>query len=380
MDVAIVYNEPTLPPGHRDFEQEAGVLESVAAFEEALSGGGHEVWRLAVGDSVPALVERLCARRPQVIVNFCEAFAGKTAGEAHLAALFELLAIPYTGSPPECLALVRDKARTKWLVGGAALGRVPFVFVNADDLLPKEPLTWWLGNGPLFVKPAAEDASLGISQDSVVSDWNALERQVERVASQFGSVLIEPFVDGREFNVGVISLVGDPPLGGTRLGREAAPEPQTKPHRGFPLWNAWPYIASRGEMATCLPLAEIEFRVGVDMKWPIVTYDGKWAAGSAADRATPVRCPAEVDEALAVQIRQVALAAFRVTGCRDYARVDLRVGQQGKPYVLEVNANPDAGPNAGLATALKAAGIEYAEFALQLVETAASRGNRAPAR
>jgi D-alanine-D-alanine ligase len=341
MDVAILYNEPTLPPEHRDFEQESGVLESVAAFEEALGGAGHNVWRLGVGDSVRTVVERLSERRPQVIVNFCEAFAGQTAGEPHLAAMFELLGIPYTGSPPECLALVRDKARTKWLLAGAGLPTAPFVSVMPGDPLPQQPLSTWLANGRLFVKPAAEDASLGISQESVVADWQALERQVERV-SPYGRVLVEPYIDGREFNIGVIAL----------------PELE------------------------CLPLAEIEFRTGSEMRWPIVTYDGKWAAGSAADRATPVHCPADVECALADRIRETALAAFQVTGCRDYARVDLRVDRAGNIFILEVNANPDAGPQAGLARALEAWGIEYRQFAERLVAIAAARdlhsGDRQP--
>jgi D-alanine-D-alanine ligase len=352
MRIAIVYNEPTLSPGHRDFEQEAGVLESVAAFEEALAAGAHDVWRLGVGDSVPVIVARLSERRPDAIVNFCEAFAGDTAAEPHLAALFELLGIPYTGSPPECLALVRDKARTKRLLAGAGLPIAPFVLLNPGEPLPKQPLSTWLESGPLFVKPAAEDASLGISQESVVADRGATERQVERV-SQYGPVLIEPFIDGREFNVGVIALIGVPPLGGgspAKAGTRTV-EPQ------------------------CLPLAEIDFQTGADIRWPIVTYDGKWAAESVADRATPVRCPADVDGELASRIRETVLAAFKITGCRDYARVDLRVDPSGSIFILEVNANPDASPNAGLARALTAAGITYRDFAQRLVETAASRGS-----
>jgi D-alanine-D-alanine ligase len=355
MDVAILYNEPTLPPGHPDLGQEAGVLESVAAFEDALGDGGHDVRRLGVGDSVRGIVERLSDQRPQVIVNFCEAFAGQTVGEPHLAALFELLGVPYTGSPPECLALVRDKARTKWLLAGAGLPTAPFVLLRPGDPLPQQPLATWLATGRLFVKPADEDASLGISQESVVADWQALERQVERV-SPYGRVLVESYIDGREFNVGVIALG----------------------HVAESLRDSC--SASRRDAAKCLPIAEIEFRTGSEMRWPIVTYDGKWSAGSAADRSTPVRCPADVDSELADRIREIALAAFRVTGCRDYARVDLRVDRAGDIFILEVNANPDVGPNAGLARALGAAGIEYREFALRLVETAAERrvGVRSP--
>ena len=117
-------------------------------------------------------------------------------------------------------------------------------------------------------------------------------------------------------------------------------------------------------------MAEIEFRTSGDNRWPIVTYDGKWSTGSDADRATPVRCPANVDESLAGAVETQALTAFQITGCRDYAGVDLRVDREGNIFILEVNAGPDAGPNAGLARALKAAGIEYRDFATPLVATA----------
>ena len=268
-----------------------------------------------------------------MIVNYCEGFAGQTAGEPHLAALWELLRIPYTGSPPECLALVRDKAHTKWLLAGAGLPTASFVRVDAGEPPPREPLTTWLADGPLFVKPAAEDASLGIAAESIVADWPALSRQVESVTARYGNALVERDIDGREFNVGVIALAE----------------------------------------LQCLPLSEIEFRIGEKLPWPIVTYAGKWEPGSAADRSTPVRCPADVDPGLAATIRRIALAAYRLTGCRDYARVDLRVDRGGNVFILEVNANPDAGPKAGLARALQAAGIGYDDFIERLVATAARR-------
>ena len=124
------------------------------------------------------------------------------------------------------------------------------------------------------------------------------------------------------------------------------------------LWNC--------RRLTVLPLAEIEFRISANAKWPILTYDGKWSHNSNDDLATPVRCPANVEADLARHIEQTALAAYRVTGCRDYARVDLRMDSSGRVFVLEVNANPDIGPDAGFARMLRARGIRYEEFANQL--------------
>ncbi|HEY2146916.1 MAG TPA: hypothetical protein VGH32_03200 [Pirellulales bacterium] len=333
MHIAIVFNEPTLPSEHSDYEQEAGVLESVTAFEATLRRRGYSVCEIGLGGSIVPTIDRIANERPGVVVNLCEGIGGHTAGEAHFAALLETLRIPYTGCPPECLGLVRDKACTKWLLRGAGLPTTPFVRIELGETVPRQPLEVWLAGGPLFVKPSDEDASLGIGPESVVTDWPALELQVERVAARYGAVLVEPYIDGREFNVGIFEL------------------PDLK----------------------CLPLAEVEFQTGGGLKWPIVTYEGKWAAGSAADRATPVRCPADIEPQLADRIREAALGAYRVTGCRDYARVDLRVDRAGNIFILEVNANPDAGPNAGLARMLAAAGISLDDFVERLVVTAAAR-------
>jgi len=336
LNITILYNKPALPPDHPAYGQEAGVLESVAAFRAALASAGHAVSEFALADSLGALIDAIAARRPDVIVNFCEEFGGTTAGEIYVAGLLETFKIPYTGSPPECLALGRDKARAKWLLAGAGLPTAPFVRVNRGEPLPEKQLSEWLTEGPLFVKPASEDASLGIDHDSVVSDWPALRRQTATTLDRFGAALIERYIDGREFNISVVAL----------------PELQV------------------------LPLAEIEFQVGPDqLRWPIVTYQGKWDMEGVEDLATQSRCPADVEPTLAEAIGTAAIQAFRLLGCRDYARVDMRVDRTGRIFILEVNANPDAGPRAGFAKALRVGGIEYNEFVQRLVATAARRAS-----
>jgi len=334
VNITILYNKPARPPDHPAYEQEAGVLESVNAFREVLVADGHAVSEFALADSLGALIDAVDSQRPDVIVNFCEEFGGTTAGEIYVAGLLETFKIPYTGSPPECLALGRDKARTKWLLAGAGLPTAPFVRINRGEPLPEKLLTDWLAEGRLFVKPASEDASLGIDHDSVVSDWAATQRQAAAIADRFGAALIERYIDGREFNIGVVTL----------------PELQV------------------------LPLAEIEFHVGPgQLRWPIVTYQGKWDMEGVEDLATQPRCPADVEPTLAAAITEAAAAAFRLLGCRDYARVDMRVDRAGRIFILEVNANPDAGPRAGLAKALRVAGIEYNDFVRRFTATAAAR-------
>jgi D-alanine-D-alanine ligase len=332
MHVLVLYNQPLLQPDNPDSASEAGVLESVDAASSALSAAGHSVRRLGLASDIRDLWQAVGHSRPDAIVNFCEGFGGAPAAEPYVAGALELIGIPYTGSGPECLALVRNKARTKWILEGLGLPTAAFQMVSRDSKIPRAALTALLARGPVIVKPAAEDASLGIGPESVVSHMVALERQIGRVRERYGDVLVEQFISGREFNVGIV----------------AVPAPRA------------------------LPLAEIEFRNGV---LPVVTYEAKWSVGSEADLATQARCPAHVEPELADELCRVSLAAFTQLGCRDYGRVDLRVSAKGEIYVLEVNGNPDLAPTAGLARALRAAGISYDQFICQLVETAAARAS-----
>jgi D-alanine-D-alanine ligase len=334
MQILIVHNAPSLDWRHADYASEAGVLDSVAAISEALVARGHRVRRLAIGGTVMPLFEAIGEPTwPDVVVNLCESFAGSSAGEAHFAALLELIGVPYTGSPPETLALARRKAATKWLLAGAGLPTADFRWVRRDEVIRPDEFQSLLAAGPLLVKPAEEDASLGIGAESVVTTPEQLLSQVRRVQARYGHVLVERYLDGREFNVAVLAL----------------PQPQV------------------------LPLAEIEFGRDADCPWPIVTYDAKWVPDSKGWQSTPVVCPASVESALADQIRRVALAAFQVTQCRDYARIDLRLASDGQVHVLEVNANPDLGPTAGFARALTAFGLDYGDFAERLVRHALAR-------
>ena len=333
MRILILHNAPLIDPDHLDYAQEAGVLESVEAVAEALASRGHDLDRLALARDVETLVQLARgSSRPDVVVNFCEGFAGRAELEPHAAGLLDLLGLPYTGSPAEALAIARDKARTKYLLTGAGLPTPEFEIVETGEKSSKSMMAR-LATGPLFVKPAAEDASLGIGPESVVQTAAELAARVADIHRRYGAALVERFVDGREFNTSVIAL----------------PEPRV------------------------LPLAEVNFHREASGGWGIVTYDAKWTPDSAAWTGTPVTCPADVDGALATRLREVSLAAFRLLGCLDYARVDLRVDEAGQPYILEVNANPDIAPSAGFARSLAAAGTSYADFCERLVMNALAR-------
>jgi D-alanine-D-alanine ligase len=190
---------------------------------------------------------------------------------------------------------------------------------------------------PVIVKPAAQDASVGLDQGSVVATQHDLDERVAVLLDAYGPpVLVEQFIRGREINVALIE----------------APDLRV------------------------LPPSEILFTSTDPDYWPIVTYDAKWKPGSRDYEATPPRYPAEVTPRLRDKLAALSKEAFRLLGCRDYARVDFRVRPGGRPYILEVNPNPDFSPTAGLAGGLASAGLTHAGFAAALVQAALARGRK----
>jgi D-alanine-D-alanine ligase len=320
-----------LPPDHPDSASEADVAEVARAVAEALVRKKLDAWPVPIGRPLGMALGRLANPAPDVVFNLVEGFAGSSGGEAHVTGLLELLGLQYTGCPPESQALCRSKGRTKALLRGLGLPTAPFVIVRPGDPVPR-----WTGSWPVIVKPESEDASLGIDQGSVVSSAEGMVEGVARLRTSHGpEVLVETFLPGREFNVGVLDL----------------------------------------KTPQALPVAEVVYAPRAKV-WPILTYAAKWERGSADDLASPILCPAEVAPALEDRLRALAVEAFRVTGCRDYARIDFRLDEEGNPMILEINPNPDIGPAAGLNRAMKAAGLDHDATLAALVKQALARGAR----
>lgn len=332
MLVLVLYNEPVLPPEHPDAESEHEILYTVEVVSEHLSAAGFEVAHLGIDRDPAALLGGLSRHKPDVVFNLFEGLADHYDTEAHVVGLLEWLGLPFTGSGFQTLCLARSKPTTKLLLQGAGLP-TPAFFVVEDAPVAECPLDW-----PVIVKPADQDASVGLDQGSVVTDLDRLNERVAWLLRQYGPpVLVEQFVRGREINVGLIE------------------EPDLRP----------------------LPPSEILFEDPA--AWPIVTYDAKWKPGSPDYESTPPRYPADVSPALGRKLEDLAKRAFRLLGCRDYARVDFRVRAPSRPYILEVNPNPDFSPTAGLSGGLTSAGLTHAQFTVDLVHAALARHARAAA-
>jgi D-alanine-D-alanine ligase len=331
--ILVLHNQPVLPVHHPDADSEHEILFTAKIVRHTLTEAGYEVGTLGVGRDPAILLEKLRDIRPNVVFNLFEGLADTGDTEAHVAGILEWLEIPYTGCPYQTLCLARSKHITKHLLAGAGLPTAKF-FVAEDVPIEQCPLDW-----PVIVKPATQDASVGLDQGSVVTDRERLNDRIAYLLENYGPpVLIEEFIRGREFNVGIIEA---------------------------------------SELRV-LPVSEILFVDKDPDFWPIVTYDAKWKPGTRDYEATPPKYPARVAPRLRNKVEALAKRAFRLLGCRDYARVDFRV-RGSKPYILEVNPNPDFSPTAGLAGGLESAGISHTQFTIDLVQRALTRGGKASA-
>lgn len=329
--VAVVHNEPVLSTDHPDAASEADVLNVAGVVAEALERHGFEVSLIGAAPPLAGFVARLDAMAPDVVFNLAEGFGGRSTGATHLTSVFELLRLPYTGSPVESLAACQSKSRTLALIREHGLPSAPSFTWTPGQAVPELP---W--EGPAIVKPDEEDGSLGIDHSSVVQDRPALIERMEWLHAQYGGrVLVEAYLPGDEFNMGLVAL----------------PEP------------------------VALPVARIQFWDRPDV-WPIVTYAAKWDVDSEEDQATQAECPARIDPVLATRLSQMAVAAFCATSCRDYARVDFRLDARGEPTILEVNPNPDIGLGAGWARALRVSGRDHAATIAEITRQALARGGR----
>ena len=342
--VAVAYNAPVLPRDHPDAASEADVVEVARAVADALRIQSFEPILIPAKAPLNGFLEALDSAKPDLVFNLIEGFNGISAGATHLTSVFELLGLPYTGSPVEALAACVSKSRAKALLRGSGLpttdsyrleseGELSFainlLFPHALQGGEKDRI-----HSCYLVKPDAEDGSLGIDQSSVVTNAHELQLRVEFLLARYGGgVIVEPYLPGPEFNLGVI----------------AVPEPRA------------------------LAVAQIVFKPEIG-NWPILTYAAKWDEGSVADLASRPICPAPIDPSRAERLSTIAVAAFQATGCRDYARVDLRLDKNGEPMILEVNPNPDIGPNAGWARAARVSGFSYEEAIGAIAREALKRG------
>ncbi|MEX2155000.1 MAG: hypothetical protein WD825_16775 [Gemmatimonadaceae bacterium] len=298
------------------------ILQTVEAIETALTNEGNTVVRVPVMTD-GKWIDRIKRGRFDVAFNMCEGIDGVAELEPPVIGVLELFGVPYTGGSCYTTALCLRKHVVNALLSHAGLPVPPWITLRRGGRVRSVGY-------PAIVKPAAEDASIGVEQRSVVRTARALKARVEAMLVSFDDVIVQRYVEGRELNVGII---GD----------------------------------------TVLPIAEIDFTTMPKGLWPIVSYRSKWDTGSDEDLGSVPRCPAELPARVASEVRRVALDAWRLVGGHGYGRVDMRLDSNGHPWILEVNSNPDIAPDAGLARMAGIAGIEYATLVRTVCELGIAR-------
>jgi len=302
----------------------AAVLDSVGRVAEVLRQAGHSVQRVPAR---PGLRWLAACRRADVVVNLCEGVGAVSRAESLVAGALELAGVPYTGARPEVMVTCLRKPMANALLDARGIPVPRWIQPNGNRVPADFPL-------PAIVKPAAEDASVGISQQSIVTSRRGLTMRVAELSEQYDEVIVQQYIGGRELAVG---FVGD----------------------------------------QALPVSEIDFSAMPDGAWPILCFDAKWTPGSAEDAGSQPICPAPVSKGLQDRLTALARDAWRVVGGTGYGRVDFRVDEHGQPWVLEVNPNPDLSEDAGLARMARAVGWSYEDLVLRIVDLALADAERA---
>ena len=311
----------------RDLETDLETIDTAKAIAKNLRKAGldAETYTVYTLRDVDRLIEK---HDPDdfLFFNLCEHLQGRATDDVKITTRLDKMGITYTGAPTATLRRSLDKGRAKQILQKYDVPTAPFqVFERADEAI-QVPL-------PAIVKPIAEDASMGITRESVVFDEAHLRDRVQYILDVYHEpALAEEYIIGREFNVG--------------------------------LWG--------NGVTHILPVAELSFAQWKNPYQQFCHFDAKWNPESPEYQSMPVICPAEVDESIAERIRDVAHRSYHALGCRDYARVDMRV-RDGVPYVLEVNPNPCLASDAGFFNAARVAGYSYPKMVTQIVEWAWGR-------
>jgi D-alanine-D-alanine ligase len=343
--VAVVYNEPEPEMYIKTGSEEDKEPEFKTYFEvdkttpmeefdyiaKKLENVGFLAYTLNIKDNLELMLSNLKKEKPDIIFNFVEIYKENSRLEMNIVGLYELLGIPYTGAPAMALANCQNKILAKRLLRTGGI-RIPhFYIVSAKSARYVHNLKY-----PLLVKPAFEDASVGIENESIVYNGKQLRKRIEYVLKHFQQpALVEEFIEGRELNVAV--------MGDKRL--------------------------------RVLPISEIDFSAMPDHLHNIVSYQAKWDPHHESYHKTIPICPAPLPKNIERKAKEVAFKAFKVMGCRDYARVDIRLAKDNKLYVLEVNPNPDITEGAGFMRSAEYSGMTYAQALKRIVKYALGRSN-----
>jgi D-alanine-D-alanine ligase len=347
-------NAPHFPGMADDHWDDLDSEKTVEALRGAIEAGGHQCV-FHEGDA--SLYDKLRADRPDICFNICEGHFGD-GREAQVPALLEMLRLPYTGSKVLTLALALDKPMTKRVLMWHDLPTPPMQTFES----PQEPLDDDMVF-PLFVKPAREGTGMGVSAKSIVKDEAELREQLEYIIQRYQqTALVERYIAGREVTVGLVGNISG--IATRRLpSRFSGADKRDYSEAGLAALKA-------GGM-TFLPPMEVDLT-------PYQETDAVYSNRLKTDLADQIGylCPAPLEPEQVRELNWLTAAVFRVTGCRDVARVDFRLDEHDhyRPYILEVNPLPGLAPIiSDLVIEAAAIGIGHTELVNLILEAAIMR-------
>ena len=343
MKIAVVFNEsfPQITDHYgksspnefkeTDFykNRDSDLIAEYQYIADLLIKSGYDSYILNLLDNIDILFTDLEKNKPDVIFNLVEIFHEKSSLEKSFAGVLELLSIPYTGSDPIALGLCQNKNLTKRILSTYGINTPSFKLITKVSKIYRSGFDY-----PIIVKPAMEDASIGIENESIVFNHHELKERIDYVLTKHKQpALIEQYIEGRELNLAVIG----------------------------------------SKNPKVLPISEIDFSEMPNTSHNIVSFQAKWVPQHESYKRTIPICPAKLSKDIEQTAKEMAVASFNAANCRDYARIDMRLSKDNKLYVLEVNPNPDLSEDAGFARSAKAAGINYKKIFQLIVESAITR-------
>lgn len=328
MKTAIVHADISEAPG----KDEQDVLVQAEAVSASLLELGHEVSRLPVTLNLMKFEQDVDREKPDLVFNLVETLDGTGRFLHYVPALLERRNIPFTGSGSESLYTTTGKVLAKERLRYAGIPTPDWrKGTGADTVAPDAGF-----KPPYIVKPVWEDASVGLDDASIIRTPESLLDLLREKTDRYGHCFIESFIEGREFNV---SLLSDG-FGGAEV----------------------------------LPVAEITFEEYPEGKPRIVGYDAKWEPGSFEYLNTPRTFDfGGGDGVLIERLRGICTRCWEAFDLHGYARIDFRVDRESNPWVIEINANPCISPDAGFTAAAERAGIHYTRMIERIVESALVR-------
>jgi len=271
-----------------------------------------------------------------IVFNVVERINDSSLLEPHAASILDTLQIPYTGSNPFTLALCIDKIRVKKLLAYHDIPTPNWDYAYTMDDEIDDTLHY-----PLIVKPGNTDNSIGITNDSVVTDKKQLTEQMEKIIVELGRpALIEEYIEGDEYDV---SILGD----------------------------------DENDLRV-LPLSRSIFGKMPKGYWHIYPFDAKWQEGSVYENIVVQRPPKNIGKRLESLISEIALDTYNILDCHDYGRVEIRVDENDNPYVLELNPNPSINIGDSVCSSAKLIGMNYGDFIVEIIKMAIKRYQNKP--